>query len=63
MKNKVNQDDTQSNTKDEESLGVPQGLLIPFQLIGEKLSEVDEFISAQATAFDPGVEGYISYIC
>ena len=63
MKNKVNQDDIQSNTKDEENLGVPQGLLLPFQLIGGKLSEVDEFISAQATAFDPGVEGYISYIC
>ena len=59
----MNQDDTKPNIKHEESAGIPKGLLLPFELIGGKLSEVDEFIRAQAHAFDPGVEGYISYVC
>lgn len=42
---------------------LPAGLAFPFELVKDRLLEVDEFISAQAHAFDPGVEGYVSYVC
>jgi len=58
---KVNLDNTKPTSKDAGVL--PEGLLLPFELIAERLSEVDEFIRRQARTFDPGVEGYISYVC
>ena len=57
----VNQDNTKPKSNDAGIL--PEDLLLPFELISERLSEVDEFIRRQARAFDPGVEGYISYVC
>jgi len=42
---------------------LPEGLSFPFELVGNKLADVDAYISAQARAFDPGVEGYVSYVC
>ena len=38
-------------------------LAFPFELVKEKLSRVAEQIANQAKAFDPAIEGYISYIC
>lgn len=38
-------------------------LAFPFELVKEKLSHVAEQISDQAKAFDPAIEGYISYVC
>ena len=57
----VNLDNTKPTSNDAGIL--PEGLLLPFELIAERLSEVDEFIRRQARTFDPGVEGYISYVC
>ncbi len=37
-------------------------LKFPFELIRQELSEVEERIRAEANAFDPAVEGYVSYI-
>ena len=59
----MNQNDTKSKSKNNASEIIPKGLLLPFELIAGKLSEVDEFIRRQAHTFDPGVEGYISYVC
>ena len=38
-------------------------LAFPFELVKEKLSLVASQITAQAQAFDPAIEGYVSYIC
>ena len=38
-------------------------LTFPFELVKDRLAEVDRLISDQARAFDPGVEGYVSYVC
>jgi len=35
----------------------------PFDLVRPHIEQVEEIIAEQARAFDPGVEGYISYIC
>lgn len=43
--------------------GLPQDLAFPFELVRDGLAEVDAYISAQARAFDPGVEGYVAYVC
>ena len=37
-------------------------LKFPFQLIEQELTEVEAEIKAEANAFDPAVEGYVSYI-
>ena len=37
-------------------------LKFPFQLIEKELAEVEARIRAEANAFDPAVEGYVSYI-
>jgi octaprenyl-diphosphate synthase len=37
-------------------------LKFPFQLIEQELKEVEAEIKAEANAFDPAVEGYVSYI-
>ena len=37
-------------------------LKFPFQLIESELAEVEASIKAEAYAFDPAVEGYVSYI-
>lgn len=37
-------------------------LKFPFQLIGKRLKEVEERIRGEAKAFDPGLEGYVSYV-
>ncbi len=57
----VNQDNTKPTSNDTGIL--PEDLLLPFELIAGRLSEVDELIRRQARTFDPGVEGYISYVC
>lgn len=44
-------------------LPLPEELLFPFALVAEKLLVVEEQISAQSQAFDPGVAGYVDYIC
>ena len=62
-KQTVNQDDTKPKAISEENGSIPKGLLLPFELIAGKLSEVDECIRQQAHTFDPGVEGYVSYVC
>ena len=38
-------------------------LAFPFELVKEKLSLVASQITEQAQAFDPAIEGYVSYIC
>jgi len=54
-----------NNTKTprENSNHLPDGLLFPFELVSDYLIKVDEFIREQAKSFDPGVEGYVSYVC
>lgn len=37
--------------------------VFPFELIRADLGKVEEAISQQAAAFDPAVEGYVSYVC
>ena len=38
-------------------------LAFPFELVRDKLAHVAAQIAAQAQAFDPAIEGYVSYIC
>lgn len=38
-------------------------LRFPFKLVAEPLSEVEQAIRAEARSFDPGVEGYVAYVC
>ncbi|MCA1964761.1 MAG: polyprenyl synthetase family protein [Prosthecobacter sp.] len=38
-------------------------LVFPFELIQEDLQAVESAIRGQAKAFDPGVEGYVAYVC
>jgi len=38
-------------------------LAFPFELVKEKLSLVADQIKEQAQAFDPAIEGYVSYVC
>lgn len=35
----------------------------PFDLVRTELDQVEQAIRAQAQAFDPGVEGYVRYVC
>ena len=35
----------------------------PFELIRADLEKVESAIRDQAIAFDPAVEGYVSYVC
>jgi octaprenyl-diphosphate synthase len=42
---------------------LPEELVFPFALVSEKLLIVEEQIQAQAKAFDPGVAGYVEYVC
>jgi len=37
--------------------------VFPFELVRPHLEEVENAIQNQAQAFDPGVEGYVAYIC
>ena len=50
-------------TPNENRSQLPDGLIIPFELVSKDLSKVDDFIREQARSFDPGVEGYVSYVC
>jgi len=52
-----------TKTPKDNSLHLPEGLLFSFELVSEDLIKVDEFIREQAKSFDPGVEGYVSYVC
>ena len=45
------------------SMAAPQIQQFPFELIQGQLAAVEEGIRAQASAFDPSVEGYVSYVC
>ena len=38
-------------------------LRFPFKLVAEPLAGVEQAIRAEARAFDPGVEGYVDYVC
>lgn len=38
-------------------------LRFPFQLVAEPLAQVEQAIRGEARAFDPGVEGYVAYVC
>ena len=44
-------------------LSLPEELVFPFALVAEQLVGVEEAILAQANAFDPGVAGYVEYVC
>jgi octaprenyl-diphosphate synthase len=37
--------------------------VFPFHLVRADLERVEAAILEQARAFDPGVEGYVSYVC
>ena len=37
--------------------------VFPFHLVRKDLEHVEAAILEQARAFDPGVEGYVSYVC
>jgi len=61
----VNKTDTIPAAKRSEAntAGLPAGLAFPFELVKDHLLQVDTFIGEQARTFDPGVEGYVSYVC
>lgn len=42
---------------------LPEELVFPFALVAPGLVKVEEEIKAQALAFDPGVQGYVEYVC
>ena len=42
---------------------LPEELVFPFALVADQLVDVEEAILAQANAFDPGVAGYVEYVC
>ncbi len=54
---------SETDAADDARATPPPGLGFPFELVRERLSEVDAFIAGQARSFDPGVEGYIAYVC
>lgn len=35
----------------------------PFELVKPELKKIERIIQEQAAAFDPGVQGYVSYVC
>ena len=35
----------------------------PFELVKPELERIEEIIQQQASEFDPGVQGYVSYVC
>ncbi len=35
----------------------------PFELVKPEIEKIEQIIQEQARAFDPGVEGYVSYVC
>lgn len=41
----------------------PRSLVFPFELIRPELERVEAAILEQSRAFDPAVEGYVSYVC
>ncbi len=61
----MNDQDSKSDAPvaDTQSTAALGGLAFPFELVKIRLAEVDQLISDQARAFDPGVEGYVSYVC
>ena len=52
-----------TKTPKENSGHLPDSLLFPFELVSDDLIKVDALIREQAKSFDPGVEGYVSYVC
>lgn len=52
-----------TDTRSETPAQTPVGLAFPFELVKDHLLEVDSLIASQAREFDPGVEGYVSYVC
>lgn len=42
---------------------LPEELIFPFALVAPKLLIVEEQIMQQSDAFDPGVRGYVDYVC
>ena len=52
-----------TKTPKENSSHLPDSLLFPFELVSDDLIKVDALIREQAKSFDPGVEGYVSYVC
>ncbi len=41
----------------------PSSAVFPFELVRSQLEEVEAAIHEQAEAFDPGVAGYVRYVC
>lgn len=37
--------------------------VFPFELVRGELEQIEAAIQAQASSFEPGIEGYISYVC
>jgi octaprenyl-diphosphate synthase len=42
---------------------LPQQIAFPFELVKDGIEEVNAAILAQARQFEPGLEGYITYVC
>lgn len=42
---------------------LPTALVFPFELVRSELAGIEQAIQAQAKAFEPGIEGYVSYVC
>ncbi len=60
----MNDSQTTPETRSQDATAaLPGALRFPFELVKDDLAEVDAFISAQSRAFDPGVEGYVNYVC
>src|SRR5947207_469648 len=41
----------------------PPSVPFPFSLVRPELERIEKTIQEQAMAFDPGVAGYVSYVC
>ena len=37
--------------------------VFPFELVRTELEIIESAIQAQARSFEPGIEGYVSYVC
>jgi len=41
----------------------PPALVFPFELVRSELIGIEQAIKDQARSFEPGIEGYVSYVC
>lgn len=54
---------TENTTPAPQVAALPEELMFPFALVAPDLLLVEEDIRKQAEAFDPGVAGYVEYVC